>query len=420
MANIKLRFKHMLCALMLLGGTSTLSAKDVTVKTDEGISVTYALNSTDMVARVKGYAATTKTKITIPSKINVSGKSYTVAKIGASAFSASDFKTINLPNTITLIDNDAFRESDVTNINIPTKVEKIGDRAFQGTSIKTAHIPSTCTQIGDYAFNAIKLASVTFDEGFAKLSIGECAFMTTAITAIKLPYRVNNIGPGAFLRSDLETINWPENVSEISERCFYLCSCLKSIKIPFGVTSIGQQAFENCRNLITVEFPSSLKDIKRWAFFLTGIESLKIPEGVSVLGPEAFESCGSLKSVSLPSTLTKIEKCCFQGCDALNLVECAAPVPPECGVSVFANGVPRKAKLVVPEAVWRDYASADTWCLFNYEGYPDAGIDTVVADEDQSTPEYFNMSGVRIDAPRRGEPCIVRRSGKAKVIITNQ
>lgn len=113
-----------LAAMWIAASQMYVMAKDAVVKTTEGISVTYALNASDKIARVKGHEETTKKTVTIPSKIKVDGVSYTVTKIGAAAFKYAGFTTVNLPNTITLIDKDAFMDSWVKNLTIPPKVEK--------------------------------------------------------------------------------------------------------------------------------------------------------------------------------------------------------------------------------------------------------------------------------------------------------
>jgi len=56
----------------------------------------------------------------------------------------------------------------------------------------------------------------------------------------------------------LTSINVPENLTSIGNRCFYYCSNLESIVIPETVTSVGNEAFVKCVKLATVTLPAKL------------------------------------------------------------------------------------------------------------------------------------------------------------------
>lgn len=61
-----------------------------------------------------------------------------------------------------------------------------------------------------------------------------------------------------------------------------LASCdLTSVQFPSGLREIGRYAFSNCRNLTAVTLPESLCCLGDGAFFGTGLMRLKIPAGVS-------------------------------------------------------------------------------------------------------------------------------------------
>lgn len=151
--------------------------------------------------------------------------------------------------------------------------------------------------------------------------------------------------------------------------------------VEYSVTAIGESAFWNCKGLITVTIPPSVKTMKLNAFsgssglsavyisdlaawcnmsfnllqssplyyahhlYLNNvritnliipkgvtqinnyafagcqdISSVVIPEGVSRIGGEAFQDCLWLTSVSLPESLKTIGSSAFQGCKRLNSI----------------------------------------------------------------------------------------------------
>ena len=63
------------------------------------------------------------------------------------------------------------------------------------------------------------------------------------------------------------------------------------------MTSIGDYAFIECRNLKSIEFPTSLTSIGNSAFYLTGLISVTIPGSVIYIGEYAFDSCWKLESI---------------------------------------------------------------------------------------------------------------------------
>ena len=87
------------------------------------------------------------------------------------------------------------------------------------------------------------------------------------------------------------------------------------------VTGIGYDyddydyAFSNCKNLTSVELPTSIKNIKAQAFMgCFNLESINIPDGVTSIGRWAFLHC-NLKSIALPDGIANIGERAFSGCN---------------------------------------------------------------------------------------------------------
>ena len=85
--------------------------------------------------------------------------------------------------------------------------------------------------------------------------------------------------------------------------------------IPEGTAEVKEMAFEDCKNLVSVEIPGSVRVINYGAFYgCTGLTSIVIPEGVEQIWECAFKGCTSLTSVTLPKSIKQVSFDAFDGC----------------------------------------------------------------------------------------------------------
>lgn len=97
--------------------------------------------------------------------------------------------------------------------------------------------------------------------------------------------------------------------------------------IPDGATEIVEGSFADCRNLVQIDIPGSVKVICYGAFYdCTGLTSVVIPEGVEEIQECVFKGCTALKDVTLPKSLKRISFDAFEGCPCEEAVmkECEA------------------------------------------------------------------------------------------------
>jgi hypothetical protein len=74
---------------------------------------------------------------------------------------------------------------------------------------------------------------------------------------------------------------------------------LHSVKFPAGLTSIGNSGFYNCRNLVSVTFPTGLEKILGGAVFgYCGLRTITLPAGIHTIGSGAFLECTQLVSIT--------------------------------------------------------------------------------------------------------------------------
>ena len=137
--------------------TTTVSEDDETTKTldtqtkdDQG--VTYTLNN-DGTATVSACDRTV-TSIKIPSNVESNGQTYTVTSIGDDAFASCHITSVDIPDSVTVIDSWTFIEcTDLTSVDIPDSVTSIANGAFsECRSLTSVTIPDGVTSIGNNAF----------------------------------------------------------------------------------------------------------------------------------------------------------------------------------------------------------------------------------------------------------------------------
>lgn len=89
----------------------------------------------------------------------------------------------------------------------------------------------------------------------------------------------------------------------VGDASFAYCFQLSDLSFDEGVIEIGEAAFAYS-NVKTVDFPTTLRTIKRDAFAnCKKIESIYVPDGVTTIESGAFKDCDSLKIVRLPDNL---------------------------------------------------------------------------------------------------------------------
>lgn len=168
-----------------------------------------------------------------------------------------------------------------------------------------------------------------------------------AITWLSRPY-------GNF---NLRSIHLPVSRTDIKELAFEGCPCLADLKeryhglvketpdewirkesedrtaendlidgkghavIPEGTVEIEPEFFEDCKGLVSVEIPSTVRVIGYGAFFgCTGLTSVVIPESTVEIQECAFKGCTALSDVVIPEG-TDISFDAFEGCPCEKDVE---------------------------------------------------------------------------------------------------
>ena len=119
---------------------------------------------------------------------------------------------------------------------------------------------------------------------------------------------VEEIIPFAFLgRQKLKTVRLPDSLEKIGMNAFELCRQLHRIDLGEGVTIIPDSCFERCTKLKTITLPPQIKEIKREAFWLSGLEVINLNEGLERVHNNAFVGT-CIESIKIPKTVRDFSK----------------------------------------------------------------------------------------------------------------
>lgn len=274
-------------------------------------------------------------------------------------------KEIVLPSSVREIGNHAFGSCEnLSRVALNAGLDVIGSHAFlHCKSLEHIIIPDSVTTIYAGAFRGCtSLKEMVIPEGvtgFIINSFEDC----TSLERVVIPESITEIGGGAFRNcTSLKEVILPERVIQISSDALDGCPCREDLisrypdlfpeegtpgdeseepemgsndlidenghaVIPDGATEIEECAFADCRNLVRVDIPGSVKVIEYGAFYgCTGLTSIVIPEGVEEIQEVTFRECTALTDVSLPESLKSVSSDAFDGCPCEEAVmrECEA------------------------------------------------------------------------------------------------
>lgn len=230
---------------------------------------------------------------------------------------------IIIPANVNIINNSAFYNcSSLNSITIPEEVTIIGDSAFYNcSSLQNLTLPNKVTQLGDDVFkNCTKLNNIEIKQDSLLDTIGAEAFSgCTSLISILIPNGVTVIENNTFYNcSSLSQVDLSDNLSSINSQSFYGCSKLNNISLPNTLTIIGNSAFLDCSSLTDIEIPNGVTRLEYSSFKgCSLLAEISLSENLNYIGSYVFENCASLKSIEIPKNVVTIGSRALSGCTSL-------------------------------------------------------------------------------------------------------
>ena len=141
------------------------------------------------------------------------------------------------------------------------------------------------------------------------------------------------------LCSNLDTVNFPNKMIKIHDKCFDSTPWLTAkrienplviingdlidgktasgdITIPDSVKYVSPGSFSGNSTITSVVFPNAVKEVGDNTFFMcSNLRSIEI-KGVTYIGMMAFDYCNNLSEVKISNSLTKIDEYAFSDINA--------------------------------------------------------------------------------------------------------
>ncbi|WP_300632447.1 leucine-rich repeat domain-containing protein [uncultured Duncaniella sp.] len=132
-------------------------------------------------------------------------------------------------------------------------------------------------------------------------------------------YTVTAIGQRAFENSFVRDIVLPNTITEIQNYAFAASKSLVNINYPASLKNIRRDAF-SYTNITNGILPEGLEVVEESAFYGAAMDSLYLPKTLISIGKSSFERCQNISNLTIPGNLKIISKSAFTGCTKLTSV----------------------------------------------------------------------------------------------------
>ena len=333
--------------------------------------------STAIVVNDDSYKDESMTEVTIPSTINVDGKTYQVTSIGNIAFavcgnllsvslpegleiigsgaftSCPQLLEITFPSTLKVIGDGAFANwHNIQALSIPEGVEMIGARAFVNmSSLTQVELPNSLKYIGDRCFRECNLSAVV-SHIIEPFTVSPLAFTPNddepshatlyvpmgtkpKYEAIEGWTRFANIEEGEHKEGFVGNLKYSYStegttaivIQDNSYKTLTEVIIPASVNIDgrtYQVTGIGDAAFNGCSQLLKVSLPEGVEVIGNNSFSQTSLSEITLPHSLKQIGEYAFMDCSSIKTMIVPEGVETIGREAFKRMNNLEILELPA------------------------------------------------------------------------------------------------
>ena len=214
-----------------------------------------------------------------------------------SFMNCGELRYVTLSNSVKEIGEKAFFECKMLSyLELTNSVEKIGIQAFYESGISE---PVHSDYLFAY-FPADYATEYTIPDGIK--TIAKWAFhYADNLKSVTIPNSVTKIEEFAFSEcKDLETVVMSNSLETMDLGAFRYSQKLKKINIPQSLKTIDIEVFMGCASLENLVIPNSVTDIKKQAFYDSGIKYITLPESLNSIYVTALRECMNLKYIYIP------------------------------------------------------------------------------------------------------------------------
>lgn len=388
--------------------------------------------------------------VTIPSKIEVDGKEYTVVGINSNAFSANESITsVTLPDNLKYINDEAFSYCyNLENINnIPKHIENLGEEraVFSGTKFLDNGIKDEFFVFSDWLIKYTpqgETVKVTVPEGIFGIS---AYALTDADNTVVLPKSLRAVSVLAF-NSDLKNIDTGDNPVYAYKDGILFCegtvTFYKNGRDANDEVSVdGMWADVILSNAVkngVLLIPGNVETAGNVVKTVGGVRKGKLPgltceklivdEGVKYITDHAFRNFEPLQYVDLPSTLINIGSFAFVDAKIESLV-CRMPQPMNVPYYFIDYIKEFNSKVYVPKALLDTYKTTETfWNLIPAENFyqiegnvPESGILASVKPIESvgkaTVKAIYTLNGTKVNSLQHGINIVKMSDGTVRKVI---
>ena len=388
--------------------------------------------------------------VTIPSKIEVDGKEYTVVGILRKAFySNKSITSVTLPDNLKYINDEAFSYcSNLENINnIPKHIENLGETGavFSGTKFLTNGIKNEFFVFSDWLIKYTpqgETVKVTVPEGIFGISADA---LTDADNTVVLPKSLRAVSSWAF-NSDLKNIDTGDNPVYAYKDGILFCegtvTFYKNGRYGNDEVSVDgmwadvilSNAVKNGVLLIPGKVETAGNIVKPVGGVRIGklprltCEKLIVDEGVKYITDHAFRYYKPLQYVDLPSTLINIGSYAFVNAQIESLV-CRMPQPMNVPYYFIYYIKEFNSKVYVPKALLDTYKTTETyWNLIPAENFyqiegnvPESGMLASVKPIESvgkaTVKAIYTLNGTKVNSLQHGINIVKMSDGTVRKVM---
>lgn len=186
------------------------------------------------------------------------------------------------------------------------------------------------------------------------------ASYSSMLTKVEIGNNVTEITEYCFYWcANITSISIPNSVSSLQSNAFGYCGALKHLNVPNGITTLPSKVFEGNYNIKNIILPNSIVSIGNNTFNQNySLEAIRI-QNVNIIPAACFKTCYHLKSVNLSKNLTAIEDEAFAYTYALQEINIYDNVS-TLGQSVFRGSSIKEITIPIGVTIIKPYTFADS------------------------------------------------------------